>query len=114
MGGASTQFREELDLAAQAKAAKAKADALAIKEEQERQEEIRQFGITSGQAQEKIDIQTKAEERLSLTEKRKGTEFKLTHGLDVKVFEFEKEVWYDEFRLENDKYLLEKKILKKN
>jgi len=109
MGGASTQFREELDLAAQAKAAKAKADALAIKEEQERQEDIRQFNITSGQAQEKIDILAKAEERLSLTEKRKGTEFKLTHGLDVKVFEFEKKVWYDEFRLENDKYLLEKK-----
>ena len=86
MGGASTQFREELDLAAQAKAAKAKADALAIKEEQERLLEAEKFKITTGLTQQEIDIKAKTEERLGLTEKRKGAEFKLTHGLDVKYF----------------------------
>ena len=109
MGGASTQFREELDLAAQAKAAKAKADALAIKEEQERLLEAEKFKITTGLTQQEIDIKAKTEERLGLTEKRKGAEFKLTHGLDVKYFNWEKKVWYDEYRLENNKYLLEKK-----
>ena len=48
MGGASTQFREELDLEAQRKADKAIADALAIKEQKLLTEDIRQFDITSG------------------------------------------------------------------
>ena len=108
MGGASTQFREELDLAAQAKADKATADALERKEQKLLDEEIRQFGITTELAQDKIAIQTGELELAKTKETRLGYEFKQKHGLDVKVFEFEKKVWYDEYRLENNKYLLEK------
>ncbi|MAH48067.1 hypothetical protein CMI37_19750 [Candidatus Pacearchaeota archaeon] len=109
MGGASTQFREELDLAAQAKAAKAKADALAIKEEQERLLEAEKFKITTGLTQQEIDIKTGTLEVAKAKEKRLGWEFKKEIGFKEKVFDWEKKVWYDEYRLENNKYLLEKK-----
>jgi hypothetical protein len=56
MGGASTQFREELDLAAQAKADKATADALERKEQKLLTEEIRQFDVIEAREQKKIGI----------------------------------------------------------
>ena len=108
MGGASTQFREELNLSAQAKAAKATADALERKEQKLLTEEIRQFDITTGLTKQEIAVKEAAQTTKEATEKRLGTQFKLEHGLDVKIHEFEKKTWYDEYRLENDKYLLEK------
>ena len=56
MGGASTQFREELDLSAQAKADKAIADALERKEQKLLTEEIRQFDVIEARVQKKIGI----------------------------------------------------------
>ncbi len=109
MGGASTQFREEIDLENARKAAKAEADAEAIKEQARLNEELRQFNITSDLSQQKIDISKGELEVKKDTEKRLGYEFEKNYGFRLNEFEWEKNVYNKDYTLERDKYLTNKK-----
>ena len=111
MGGASSQFREEIDLKNAQEAARKEAEALAYKEEQERLREDYKFETETSLREREIGIQEGELDLKKLTEQRLGYEFKATHGLDLKYFEWEKEQWHDTYTLQRDDYNLKKRDL---
>lgn len=109
LGGAATQFREEIDLENARKAAKAKADAEAIAEQARLNEEVRQFNITTDIDQQKVDVSRGELELKKDTEKRLAYEFEKDYGFRLNEFEWEKNVYNKDYTLARDKHLLNKK-----